>query len=61
MAPAEFNRFWEPFFSTRQGSLGLGLFVIRNLALGRLRGRVSAESEPGKGCTVRVCFPARLD
>jgi DNA-binding response OmpR family regulator/anti-sigma regulatory factor (Ser/Thr protein kinase) len=61
MAPAEFNRIWEPFFSTRQGSLGLGLFVIRNLALGRLRGRVSAESEPGKGCAVRVCFPARLD
>jgi signal transduction histidine kinase len=61
MAPAVLDRIWEPFFSTRQGSLGLGLFVVRNLALGRLHGRVSVDSIPGKGCAVRVCFPARLD
>jgi two-component system phosphate regulon sensor histidine kinase PhoR len=40
-----------------QGGTGLGLAIVKHI-VGRHRGRLSIESEPGKGATFRAVFPA---
>ena len=50
---------FDPFFTTRraQGSTGLGLYIVHNLATQQLGGTVTLVSAPGKGTTVQITLP----
>jgi two-component system, NtrC family, sensor kinase len=55
--PAEAcKRIFEPFFSTRQGGTGLGLFLSINFVR-RWGGDIRVESAPGKGSCFEVVLP----
>lgn len=49
-------RLFEPFFSTKDNSLGLGLAICR-LIVDEANGELTFGSKPGKGTTFRVAFP----
>jgi len=50
-------RMFEPFFSTKFAGRGLGLAVVRGVVRSG-GGAIDVESAPGRGCRVRVWFPA---
>ncbi len=51
------ERFFEPFFTTREQGSGLGLAIVQQ-TLEKNRGRVELESVPGKGMSVKMYLPA---
>jgi signal transduction histidine kinase len=55
--PAErLARIWEPYVTYKSGGTGLGLAIVRQTVMAH-DGQVDAESEPGKGTTIRFLFP----
>jgi PAS domain S-box-containing protein len=50
---------FDPFFTTRrdQGSTGLGLHIVHSIVTNYLGGRLTLESEPGKGTTIQLILP----
>lgn len=50
-------RLFDPFFSTKRGSLGLGLAISREIAV-RHGGTIEAMSQPGKGTVMTLSLPA---
>ena len=50
------TRIFDDFFTTKEDGTGLGLSIVRRIAMD-LQGRISVESEPGKGSTFTVEFP----
>src|SRR5215471_377529 len=60
VAPQDLARIFEPFYTTkgRGKGTGLGLAICKELALA-LGGRISVESEPGKGSVFTVTLPRR--
>jgi signal transduction histidine kinase len=59
MTPDVRRRAFEPFFTTRrgQGGTGLGLHIVHNIVTGRLGGRISISTEPGRGTSFRLVIP----
>jgi len=57
IAPADLARIFEPFFTTKAAGLGVGLSVSRTIVEAH-GGRLWAESEPGRGATLRCALPA---
>jgi PAS domain S-box-containing protein len=57
IAPEDRDRIFEPFFSTRQGGTGLGLFLSLNFVR-RSGGDLHVTSEPGRGSTFEIVLPA---
>ena len=59
MGPEVKRRIFEPFFTTKAEGMGtgLGLAICKEIARA-LRGRIDVESEPGRGSTFTVRFPA---
>jgi two-component system NtrC family sensor kinase len=55
---AQLARVFDPFFSTKQGSPGLGLSVVHGVVQ-QHGGRVLIESEPGQGTRVALRIPVR--
>jgi signal transduction histidine kinase len=56
MLESIFQRFWQVGTNDRRG-LGLGLYISRCIIEAH-GGTIRAESEPGRGCTVRFTVPA---
>jgi signal transduction histidine kinase len=56
IAPELRERVFDPFFSTRSGSLGLGLALARRIAAGH-GGRIRIREGPGRGLVVTLDLP----
>jgi len=52
------NRLFQPFVTGRAGGTGLGLAIVQR-AVEAHRGMVLVDSNPGKGTTFTIFFPAR--
>ncbi len=50
------NELFEPFKTTKDGHLGLGLYIVRNL-VHLYHGRIEVESIPEKGTSFRILLP----
>ncbi|MGV1099463.1 sensor histidine kinase [Thiovibrio sp. JS02] len=55
--PAALSRIYEPFYTTRQDHLGVGLYLAAKLA-GRCGGAISCESRPGR-TRFQLLFPVQ--
>ena len=53
------RRVFDPFFTTKmgQGGTGLGMNIVYNIVTGVLGGRITIESAPDVGTTVRMLLP----
>ncbi|MDO8447670.1 MAG: MASE3 domain-containing protein [Rhodoferax sp.] len=61
IAPEHLARLFEPFFTTKDigKGTGLGLSMVQGI-LGRARGHVVVESQPGRGSRFQLLFPIAL-
>jgi signal transduction histidine kinase len=59
MSPDVLRQAFDPFFTTRRsaGGTGLGLHIVYNLITQQLGGRLTLESKPGHGTTLRMILP----
>jgi signal transduction histidine kinase len=56
IAPHDLQRVFEPFYTTREGGSGLGLFIVRGIVEDH-GGFVEVHSAPGAGAVFFVNFP----
>ena len=54
--PGRIETIFNPFVTTKQTGVGLGLAIVSKIVDGH-GGKMSVESEPGRGSTFRVCLP----
>jgi signal transduction histidine kinase len=50
----------EPFFTTKANGHGLGLAICRSI-VSQMAGRLSIDSTPGVGTSVRALFPLQVE
>jgi two-component system nitrogen regulation sensor histidine kinase NtrY len=56
IAKEDFNRIFEPKFTTKSSGMGLGLGIIKNI-IENYKGTITLESQKGKGTTFTVSLP----
>jgi len=56
IAKEDFNRIFEPKFTTKSSGMGLGLGIIKNI-IENYKGTITFESQKGKGTTFTVSLP----
>jgi len=56
MTPEQVRTAFEPYFSTKDTGLGLGLALTRKIVEDH-GGSIALESEPGRGTTARITLP----
>ena len=56
IAPADMERIFQPFFTTRHRGSGLGLAIVRKIVQ-RHGGDIQMESRPGEGTTATILLP----
>jgi two-component system, NtrC family, sensor histidine kinase PilS len=54
--PAMADKLFEPFFSTREDTTGLGLSIVRQIVGGH-SGTIAMENLPDRGCLIRIRLP----
>jgi PAS domain S-box-containing protein len=50
------SQIFDPFFSTREGGRGIGLWTVQNI-LSAARGYITVDTEPGSGTTFSILLP----
>lgn len=53
LTPEECGRLFTPYYTTKQHGTGLGLAIVQSVVSDH-KGRISVESEPGRGTTFRI-------
>jgi two-component system, NtrC family, sensor histidine kinase HydH len=56
MDPGQLDSIFNPFFTTKPQGVGLGLAIVSNI-VDEHGGKITVESEPGKGSIFRVLLP----
>jgi signal transduction histidine kinase len=56
LTPEERERLFTPYYTTKQHGTGLGLAIVQSVVSDH-RGKITVESEPGRGSTFRIQFP----
>jgi PAS domain S-box-containing protein len=59
MSEEVLSKIYDPFYSTKSGGLGLGLFISKSIAQD-LGGSIHVKSFPGKGTTFTVWLPTPI-
>jgi len=56
------TKVFDPFFTTKRGKggTGLGLHIVYNLVVQNLKGKITCNSEPDKGCQFLITVPMSL-
>jgi len=52
----DMNKLFDPFFSTREGGIGLGLSIAHRI-IDQHHGKIEVESDPGKGTLFTIWLP----
>ena len=60
LTPEECARLFTPYYTSKQHGTGLGLAIVQSV-ISDHGGRVSVESQPGRGTTFRIELPRNLD
>ena len=60
VTPQDFEKLFEPFYTTKSGGLGIGLSVSRSI-IEKHRGRLWAEPNDGPGATFCFSIPCRQE
>ena len=57
------GKIFDPFFTTKlgQGGSGLGLHICHNMVYGPLNGRLTVESQWGRGSTFTMVLPCKVE
>lgn len=58
--PENLHNIFNPFYSTKESGLGLGLPIVHKIVLSH-RGQIEVDNHPGEGVNFIITFPARPD
>ena len=58
IAPERLRDVWDPFFTTKERGMGLGLAIVMGI-VERHGGHITLSSQPGKGTVVELTLPRR--
>lgn len=59
LTKAECDRLFTPYYTTKHHGTGLGLAIVQSVVSDH-HGKISVESEPGRGTTFRIELPRRM-
>ena len=60
IAGANMEHLFDAFFSTKESGMGMGLAISQTIVSNH-RGKIRADSWPGKGSTFTIELPSSLD
>ena len=58
LTPEECERLFTPYYTTKQHGTGLGLAIVQSVVADH-KGKISVESDPGRGTTFRIELPEK--